>query len=519
MEDTKNSYKPGPPGVLASGFNSAQSGKRPRGASYEAEVTGAQTRITAAPEGDLTVIRAASALPFQVARAAAARPTNTILHEGLTDVNVPTVFPVIGIDLPRKFDGREVWAGLLTPSANQGRCGSCWAFATSSALADKFNIQSMGQMNIELSPVRMIICNFVSDPEYSILLDVASNEEMLKSNVEALQQTACFGNTLVAAWNYLYIWGTNTKECAPYADIADFINVANLPLCTAIFGLSGDMCTDFRFLEREGTETGTPARFYRCKHFYLLPNTEQDPNNQEHMKNSIYRYGPITASFEIYPNFYTFDPKKEIYDWDGQGQVISGHAVEIVGWGERENAEGVVPYWIIKNFWGTEWGMNGYFYMARGKNSCKLEDNVVEGVPDFFYPPSYEPDYLNYAKISEGNISTMGRFIVDNQVNLLNGGIDSETGYSRRVLRGKPWINKVRPVLLENLPDFNNWFAGRDANIEGRYKFRADINDKYKSAARNNNTMLLVLFIGGILTVLILILFYLEHRKRSKPRK
>lgn len=492
--------------MLASSFNRDRGRDGTAGASYKAE--------TAAPGGGGAL--PATALPFQVAQAVAARPTNTILHEGLPDVNVPTVFPAIGIDLPRAFDGREVWAGLLTPSVNQGKCGSCWAFATSSALSDKFNIQSMGQMHVELSPVRMIICNYVSDPEYSIFLDVAGNEEMVKANVEALQQTACFGNTLVEAWNFLYIWGTNTKECAPYADIADFVNVANLPLCTAIFGLNADMCSDFRFLEKMGVEIGTPARFYRCKHFYLLPNTSQDKNNQEHMKNSIYRYGPITAAFEIYPNFYTFDPKKEIYDWDGRGQLISGHAVEIVGWGERETDKGVEPYWIIKNFWGTEWGMNGYFYMARGKNSCKLEDNVVEGVPDFFYPPNFEPDYLYYAPISEGNISTMRRFIVDNQVTLLNGGIDSETGYSRRVLRGQPWVDKSRPVELANLPNFNKWLAGRDATAEGRYKFKAAIKDKYRAATRSGGTMVLVLFIGGLLTVLALVLFYLEYKRSRK---
>jgi hypothetical protein len=500
--------------MLASSFNSAQQKLGPKRPSYKVETATDQSRIMAVSQGDLS--NNSFVLPFRVEQAVVSRPTNTILHDNLEDVNVPTIFPKIDIKLPKTFDGRKVWAGLLNPTMNQGKCGSCWAFATASALADKFNIQSMGQMHVELSPVRMIICNYISDPEYSIFLDKASNEAMLQANIEALQQTACFGNTLIDAWNFLYIWGTNTKQCAPYADISEFVNVANLPLCTGIFGLNADMCSDFRFLERIGIETGTPARFYRCKHFYLLPTTGQDPNNQEHIKNSIYRFGPVTASFEVYPNFYTFDPKKEIYDWDGQGQVISGHAIEIVGWGEREFGNDIIPYWIIKNFWGTEWGMNGYFYMIRGKNSCKLEDNVIEGVPDFFYPSNYEPDHLYYAQISEGNISTMRRFIVDNQVNLLNGGIDPETGYSRRVLRGKPWIDKSRPVPLENLPDFNNWIAGKDATIEGRYKFKASLNERSKNICNGNENMILILFIGGILTILILILFYLEYRKSYK---
>lgn len=48
------------------------------------------------------------------------------------------------------------------------------------------------------------------------------------------------------------------------------------------------------------------------------------------------------------------------------------HAVQVVGY----DISGAVPYYIVRNTWGTAFGLDGYLNVAIGKNLCAIAEEV-----------------------------------------------------------------------------------------------------------------------------------------------
>lgn len=87
------------------------------------------------------------------------------------------------------------------------------------------------------------------------------------------------------------------------------------------------------------------------------------------MVDAVARLNPVTLSFDVTADFMHY--KEGVYTStqckDTADKV--NHAVLAVGYGTEENG---MPYWIVKNSWGTGWGKDGYFLIVRGKNMCGL---------------------------------------------------------------------------------------------------------------------------------------------------
>lgn len=401
-----------------------------------------------------------------------ANPTKTYLRSTSQNVNLQyeelvKSVPQRKLKIPDVFDGKEVWKNILSPIKNQGNCGSCWAFASTSCLADRFNIQSLGKLHLDLSPAKLVLCDF-QGKEFDVDHPETDTSKLGDLNISGLAEGACHGNTLYDAWRYLFTIGTNTEECMPYKteyagefkfnSLSKFKKDTSIPLCTSTSGPIGDMCVDYAADVFSGDEYGTPARFFRCLHFYAIAGIEKDGGSEYNIRHNIFSWGPVTSGFLVYPDFYLFDPKTQIYKWNGLGEPVGGHAIEIVGWGEEKG----VKFWWIKNSWGKEWGIDGYFRIERGSNQCQIEENVISGVPDFFYPEMHELENKGF-NFAENPVSVKERKDLDTKYSMTGGGINPETGFTRRIQLTKPWIELKPPIDYKTLPNWKTFIAGIDA--------------------------------------------------------
>jgi len=213
--------------------------------------------------------------------------------------NVPTVGAV-----PASSDARTQWGSCIHPIRDQASCGSCWAFAASETLSDRFCIASGGKTNVVLSPEDMVECD--------------------SSNM------GCNGGNLALAWRYLTNTGIVTDTCLPYTS-----GKGKTVACPK-------KCSDSEAFTK-----------YKCSGAATKSTTVAQ------IKSDIYNNGPVETGFNVYADFMNY--KSGVYH-HVSGALEGGHAVKILGWG----TEGGVAYWLCANSWNTSWGEKGFFRIKQG---------------------------------------------------------------------------------------------------------------------------------------------------------
>jgi len=88
------------------------------------------------------------------------------------------------------------------------------------------------------------------------------------------------------------------------------------------------------------------------------------PHNETAMTEYVGNTGPIAVAVNAQP-WMTY--KSGIFTKCGSGGQVD-HVAVIVGYDDNSSP----PYWIIKNWWSTEWGEEGYIRLEKGTNQCDI---------------------------------------------------------------------------------------------------------------------------------------------------
>jgi len=240
-------------------------------------------------------------------------------------------------DIPAAWDWRNVsGVNFLSWIRNQHDpqyCGSCWAHATTSAIADRINILRKNAFpTLSLSPQMIVNCRAGG---------------------------TCLGGDPVAVYEAGFTTGLVEENCQGYK-AQDPVNYdcSATQVCQSCDGPAGQNAT---------CTPVTPIR-YHVKEYGRLSGIHQ-------MKAEIFMRGPIGCGMAT-PNDFCYHYNGGIYKSKILFPLID-HEVSVVGWGE----EGGEEYWIARNSWGTFWGESGFFRILMHKDNLAIETDCDWGVP------------------------------------------------------------------------------------------------------------------------------------------
>ncbi|XP_008059213.1 cathepsin W [Carlito syrichta] len=241
---------------------------------------------------------------------------------GVPSMNRMAEYEGLGESTPHTCDWRKK-TDVISPIKNQKNCACCWAIAAAGNIEALWSIRSKP---VEVSVQELLDCNRCGD--------------------------GCQGG---------FIWDA-------------FITVLNNS------GLASER--DYPFQGKVEPHRCLAKKYKKVawiQDFIMLQEDEQ------RIAQYLATHGPITVTInkkllqqykkgviKVTPD--TCDPR------------FVDHSVLLVGFGRDKPGEGMpaetvasqsrprrsLPYWILKNSWGSHWGEEGYFRLHRGSNTCGI---------------------------------------------------------------------------------------------------------------------------------------------------
>lgn len=202
--------------------------------------------------------------------------------------------------------------GAVAPVKDQGLCGSCWAFSAVGAMEG---------------------ANFLKNQ----LLVSLSEQELIDCMPALSGCDGCNGGYMTPVFDFAKLSAMNTELSYPY------LSGTNASLVEACLKQPIGVTMSSYVNVKSGDEDALKAAVYMQPCSVALDASQN--------------------SFQFYCNGTYSDPncKNGVDDLD--------HAITAVGYGTDANGD----YWLMKNSWGTGWGLLGFIKIKRNaKNMCGI---------------------------------------------------------------------------------------------------------------------------------------------------
>jgi len=195
--------------------------------------------------------------------------------------------------------------GAVTGVKNQGQCGSCWSFSATGSMEGAWFLKR-GAI-VSLSEQNLVDCSTAQGNE------------------------GCNGGLMDQAFQYVISnKGIDTEASYPYT-------ATGPNQCQYNSGTIGATISSFTDVS-SGSESALLSAVYSTPVSVAIDASQQ--------------------SFQFYSG--------GVYNEPACSSSQLDHGVLAVGFGVYQ---GSTAYWLVKNSWGTSWGMNGYIMMTRNSNN------------------------------------------------------------------------------------------------------------------------------------------------------
>jgi len=242
---------------------------------------------------------------------------NTILMQSLPERPARDV-PVAGVSVadpnaPASWDWRD--HNAVTPVKDQGQCGSCWAFSATEAIESAWILKGHATPStVDLAPQQIVDCD----------------------SIDGVQ--GCNGGYTESAYDYIIQAGGQEPD-------KDYPYTAKNGKCKFVAADIDAKISKYETISKEESALSTNLASIGPLSICLDASRWQD-----------YKTGVMT-NMECCPLL----------------KCTLDHCVQLVGY----NTSATTPYWIVRNSWNTNWGVQGYIYLEMNKNTCGITTDIT----------------------------------------------------------------------------------------------------------------------------------------------